>query len=431
MSVLELARVRRHFLVLSALRWFPVGLVIPVMVLLFRARGLDITTVAVVMAGYSVTTAVCELPTGGLADVLGRRPVLIAASGLFVAQFLVLGLGQSVPALAAGAVVGGLARALDSGPLQAWYVEAVHSVDRQADLKPGLARGEAVEAGALGVGALAGGALASLVPMDQSGGAVISLSVPFLAAAAIGLVHVVALVGWVHDSPREHRRSVRHVLVGVPTTIATGVRMAGRPGTLRRLTIFSACLGVTLASVELLSPVSFAQLLGSEVAAAGPYSVLVTLAFFGTAVGSTLAPGLARLVRSSPRGIALSMVLAALALVGIAAPSFALAAVAYVVMYALLGLAGPLASDLTHRAVPSTQRATILSVQSLTLQLSGVVAGLSLGALAQNATFVAAFGVAAAVLALGSTAFVRMHEPTGLPSPAGPQAAHGSADAGR
>ena len=40
--------------------------------------------------------------------------------------------------------------------------------------------------------------------------------------------------------------------------------------------------------VELLSPVSFAQLLGGEHAAAGPYSVLVTLAFFGTAAGSSL-----------------------------------------------------------------------------------------------------------------------------------------------
>jgi MFS family permease len=419
-SALELARVRRRFLVLSALRWFPVGLVIPVMVLLFRARGLDITTVAIVMAAYSITTAACELPTGGVADVVGRRPVLIAASALFVVQNLVLGLGQSVPALAAGAVVGGLARALDSGPLQAWYVEAVHSVEPQADLKPGLARGEAVEAGGLGVGALAGGALASLVPMDATGGAVISLSLPFLAAAAVGLVHAVALVGWVHDPPRERRGPLRQVLVGVPATIATGVRLAGRPGTLRRLTVFSACMGVTLASVELLSPVSFAHLLGGEQAAAAPYSVLVTLAFFGTAVGSTLAPGLARLVRSSPRGIALSMTLAAVALTGIAAPSFALAAAAYVAMYALLGLGSPLASDLTHRAVPSAQRATILSVQSLTLQLSGVVAGLSLGALAEYVSFVAAFGVAAAVLALGSTAFVRLREPARRPATGSP-----------
>jgi hypothetical protein len=256
--------------------------------------------------------------------------------------------------------------------------------------------------------------------MNATGGAVISLSLPFLAAAAVGLVHAVALVGWLHDPPRERRQPRRRVLVGVPATIAAGVRLAGRPGTLRRLTVFSACMGVTLASVELLSPVSFARLLGGEQAAAAPYSVLVTLAFFGTAAGSTLAPGLARLVRSSPRGIALSMTLAAVALIGIAAPDFALAAVAYVVMYALLGLGSPLASDLTHRAVPSAQRATILSVQSLTLQLSGVVAGLSLGVLADNVSFVAAFGVASAVLALGSTAFVRLREPARRPATGSP-----------
>ena len=77
----------------------------------------------------------------------------------------------------------------------------------------------------------------------------------------------------------------------------------------------------------------------------------MTLAFFGTAAGSTMAPGLARLVRSSPRGIAPSMTLAAVALTGIAAPSFALAAVAYVLMYALLDSAVRWC-DLTHRAVP-------------------------------------------------------------------------------
>ena len=45
MSAAELVTVRRHYLVLAALRWFPVGLVIPVMVLLFRARGLDLAEI--------------------------------------------------------------------------------------------------------------------------------------------------------------------------------------------------------------------------------------------------------------------------------------------------------------------------------------------------------------------------------------------------
>ena len=411
MSASELTLARRHYLILSALRWFPVGLVVPVMVLLFRARGLDLAEISILVACYGVTAAVCELPTGGLADVVGRRPILVAAAVLFVAHALLHGLGQSLPVLAMGSIIGGLARALDSGPLQAWYVDAVHSVDPEADLKPGLARGLAVEAAALGTGALAGGALVSLAPLPSRDEAVVSLSVPFLVSAAISVLSTVAIARWVREPARDPRPSFRAVFVRVPATVQTGVRLAARPGALRRMTLLSASLGVTLVGAELLSPVSFANLLGGEDSAAGPYSVLVTLAFFGSSVGSSMAPAIARLLRSTARGLGLATVLASVAALGIAAPGFALAATAYVALYLLLGISGPLASDITHGSARAEQRATILSVQSLTLQLSGVVAALVLGRLAENYSFVAAFAVVAGVLVLGACTCVGLREP--------------------
>jgi hypothetical protein len=411
MRASELTLARRHYLILSALRWFPVGLVVPVMVLLFRARGLDLAEISILVACYGVTTAVCELPTGGLADVVGRRPILVAAAVLFVAHALLHGLGQSLPVLAMGSIIGGLARALDSGPLQAWYVDAVHSVDPEADLKPGLARGLAVEAAALGTGALAGGALVSLAALPARGEAVVSLSVPFLVSAAISVLSTVAIARWVREPARDPRPSFRAVFVRVPATVQTGVRLAARPGALRRMTLLSASLGVTLVGAELLSPVSFANLLGGEDVTAGPYSVLVTLAFFGSSAGSSMAPAIARLLRSSARGLGLATVLASVAALGIAAPGFALAATAYVALYLLLGISGPLASDITHGSARAEQRATILSVQSLTLQLSGVVAALALGRLAENYSFVAAFAVVAGVLVLGACTCVGLREP--------------------
>jgi MFS family permease len=392
MTASDLTLAQRHYLFLSALRWFPVGLVIPVMVLLFRVRGLDLAEISLLVSCYGITTAVCELPTGGLADVLGRRPVLMAAAVLFVAHALLHGLGQTLPVLALGSVVGGLARALDSGPLQAWFVDTVHGVDGDADLKPGLARGMAISAAALGAGALAGGALVSLAPLPTRGAAVVSLSVPFLVSAAISVVSTVAIARWVREPARERRLGFHAVMVRVPVTMRTGVRLAARPGALRRMTLLSACLGVTLVGVELLSPVSFAQLVGGEDTAAGPYSVLVMLAFFGTSAGSSIAPLMAKPL-------------------GIAAPGFALAATAFVALYVLLGIGEPLASDITHRAAQSNERATVLSVQSLTLQLSGVIAALVLGRLAENVSFIAAFGVVAFVLVLGALTCVGLRDP--------------------
>jgi len=52
-------------------------------------------------------------------------------------------------------------------------------------------------------------------------------------------------------------------------------------------------------------------------------------------------------------------------------------------------------------------------VQSLTLQLSGVVAALVLGGLAENYSFVAAFAVVAGVLALGACTCVGLREQAG------------------
>ena len=91
----------RRYAWLTALRWLPIGLSVPVMVLAKQARGLDIVTIGQLMALYSVITVVLELPTGGLADVVGRRGVLIVASLSSAASLCVLGLARSA-ALAGG-----------------------------------------------------------------------------------------------------------------------------------------------------------------------------------------------------------------------------------------------------------------------------------------------------------------------------------------
>ena len=86
----------RRFALLSALRWFPVGLTIPVNVLLMQARGLDLAVIGGLYAIYGIVTIALELPTGGLADVVGRRTVLVAASIATTVSLLVAAVAQDV-----------------------------------------------------------------------------------------------------------------------------------------------------------------------------------------------------------------------------------------------------------------------------------------------------------------------------------------------
>ena len=121
--------VRRRFLILRGLRWLPTGLLIPVLVLVLLERGLSLTQLGIVFAGQGLMVLVLELPTGGLADAIGRRTVLLVATVFEVAAIVILIGAHSLPLLVLAAGLMGVYRALESGPLDSWYVDTAQAVD--------------------------------------------------------------------------------------------------------------------------------------------------------------------------------------------------------------------------------------------------------------------------------------------------------------
>src|SRR5690606_34331480 len=84
--------------------------------LLFTERGMALTAIAGFFAAHSLTVAALELPTGGLSDALGRRPVLAVAGALNAIALVIHGLAGTAWVLVLGMVLMGAARALASGP---------------------------------------------------------------------------------------------------------------------------------------------------------------------------------------------------------------------------------------------------------------------------------------------------------------------------
>jgi DNA-binding transcriptional ArsR family regulator len=213
----------RRFVVLTALRWLPVGLTVPVMVLLMQERGLSLADTGLVFSVYGAVVLALELPTGGLADVVGRRAVVVAGASLHVASCVGFCLAHDLAAFLVTAVVMGVGRALDSGPMEAWYVDAVHEVQPDADVAPGLSRASAADGGGLALGAVAGGALPALV----GGG---SLAVPFVVSAVLDLVLVAAVLRLMTEARPPREGSVRAALAtgarAVPATVAGAVRLS-------------------------------------------------------------------------------------------------------------------------------------------------------------------------------------------------------------
>jgi sugar phosphate permease len=98
--------------------------------------------------------------------------------------------------------------------------------------------------------------------------------------------------------------------------------------------------------------------------------------------------------------------LAAPAAIAVAIPFIGGAAVGYIGIYLLLGVGGPLTSELLHSRVGASQRTTMLSVESLALQAGGVVSNLLLGTLVVATSAGAGFLViAVCLLAAGALLF--------------------------
>lgn len=385
-AVLDPDRARRRFVGLTALRWLPVGVAVPVSVLLATARGLSPADIGMTVAVYGAVALLLELPTGGLADALGHRPVLVL-SGLFtVAGLLTMAVADSMLLFLVAWSLKGVARALDSGPLEAWYVDTVHRTDPRADVTPGLSRAGAADAAGLTVGAVVGGVLPLLV--DRSGAA--ALAVPLVLAAVFGLVQVAAvllLVIPVREPQASGAAAVRAGVHDVPLLIGATLRLVLRERLLRLLLVVSFLVGVVLSSLELLGPLHVGELAGSPELGSAVFGVVTAVSFAAAAAGSLLAPALGRAAHGSVAlSSAVTSVLGAVAVAAFAlAPGVVLAAVAYALFYLLNAAASPLRQQLMHDQTTSGQRSTTLSATSLALMLGGLVGNLLLPRLADGA----------------------------------------------
>ena len=405
---------RRRYVAICALTWLPAGLGMPAFVLLMLERGLDMVTIGTVFAMYGIVTVAMELPTGGLADVVGRRAVLLASAALTLVSFTALAFATTAAQFLALSAAKGVARALSSGPGEAWYVDTVHRADEHADLQAGLSRGSAAGSAALAVGTLAGGAIPLIAPESWP---IAPLAVPMLSAAVAAAMLLTVVALWMKEpTRRQSRPRPRAALMAVPATILAGARLGVRSRTLSRLLAGAIALGVALNAIELLTPGRLAALTGGAEAGSASYAAVAAGGFLASAVGAALAVPLARLFRGVTwRATVAAGVLSAASLGGLAAtaelsgvPGVLATAAGYFGLFLGLGISHPLRSELMHARIGASERATVLSIDSLLLQLGGAASALGLSVLASSLGLGVAWAVAALALLVAAAAVIRI-----------------------
>ncbi|MEU7590840.1 MFS transporter [Micromonospora sp. NPDC049230] len=403
MSALTVRQVRRRYLTLYGLRWLPTGLMIPVMILLMQERGLSLPQIGLVYTAQGLLVLALELPTGGLADALGRRPVLVVAGALSLVSLTLFAVADSFWVFFLVYAVQGIYRALDSGPLESWYVDATLAVDPEAEYERGLGHAGTVSGGAIGAGALLSGGLVALGPI----GPVSALTVPVLAAIVAQAAALVALlVLLVEQRPASGVAAIRASVVQAPRMIGQAFGLLRRSRVLLALVSVELFWGFGMITFESLLPVRLAEVIGDPERAAALLGPASSAAWLASAAGAALTPLLSRWLGAAP-GAALLRILQGVTVVGMglfAGPVGVL--VAYLACYAVHGASNPLHSGLLHRQVDGPYRTSVLSLNSMMAQPAGALGGVVLTAIAAAASVSTAMVVGAVVLAVAAPLYL-------------------------
>ncbi len=395
-----LSTLRRRFLLLTFARWLGPGLVVPVLVLVFTDAGLSLGQVGVVFAFYGATTALLEVPTGGLADALGRRPVLAVGAVLFVLFDVIVLSATSLPLFLVGAVVGGMGRALSSGPLEAWFVDEARRINPALELRADLGRAGVLEGSALLVGALTSVLVTNLADGVSLAGLSVTTA-PIAVAAIADALLVVATVVFIDETG--HRRVTMSAALGdAPQVVRSAIATARSRLVVRRLLIVFFVLAFGFVSIEVLWQPRLAELLGSPDDAALVAGLIVAAFALAATVGAGLASGVPkRWVDQPQHGATVAVLLAIIGFVLMAATNNVWWFVAGMVLaYTANGASGVFLSERLHDEIVDEQRATMLSVRSMTAQIANVGASLTLAPLAQVTSIGVALIVGGGIMVL-------------------------------
>ena len=403
-TLLSPTAARRVFLALSFTRWFPVGLVVGLLTLWQLERGLTVAQAMTISSAAGLTIFALELPTSGFADAFGRRPVFVVSAVVNVLASSILLVAHSFWAFFAAAVLTGIFRALDSGPLAAWFVDTVHATTPGADVDGALAAQGTVLGGAIASGALVSGGLVWWHPFAGAS----ALVLPVAVFVALNVVHLVAVLVLLRE-PRgaEHldASGARRALASAkeaPAVVRDGLGLLRSNRALRGIVCVEVFWSVAMIVFETFQPIRLAELVGGEERAGAIMGPVAAAGWAVFALGAALSGWSSRRIGVTRTAIAARVLngLGAVAMGLVAGPAALIAA--YGVTYLLHGAAGPAHSALLHREAQARNRATVLSMNSMVASVAFGIAAPLLGLLAERTSTQVAMVTAGAVSILGA-----------------------------
>lgn len=408
--------IQRTYLVLMLGNTLAASLIWGINTIFLLDAGLSNLEAFAANAFFTAGMVLFEIPTGIVADTVGRRAsYLLGTATLAVSTLLYVLLWQIRAPLWAWALVSiviGLGFTFFSGAVEAWLVDALAATGFTGDMEPVFGRGQMVTGAAMLTGSVAGGFIAAQT----------SLGVPFLLRGAILAAMFAVAFALMHDvgfTPAKGERPLAEMRKIAAASIEYGWRVPA----VKWLMIESLFTGgVGIYGFYALQP--YLLELYDDPEAYQIAGLVAAIVAGAQILGGMAAPRIRRSFRRRTSALIVTAALSTLALGLMGLVDSFWPVIAFTVAWGLLFAATmPIRQTYLNGLIPSRQRATILSFDSLMGSAGGVWAQPALGRAADVWGYAPSYLLTAgiSVLALPALALSRRQNATAdtVAAPAG------------
>ena len=382
--------VQRVYLSLTLLSTLAGSFIWGINTLFLLDAGLNNTEAFAANAFFTLGQVVFEVPTGVVADTWGRRASYILGTLTLLASTLLYLWMWYIQApfwsWALSSIFLGLGFTFFTGATEAWLVDGLKFSKYEGDLDSVFARGSIAGGAAMLTGSVAGGYIAQAT----------NLGVPYIIRSAVlGLTFIIALIfmkdlGFTPDKSQTVMKQMRKIF---KASIDNGFR---RPAVRWIMLGAPFSMGASFYAFYAMQP--YLLELYGESGAYGIAGLAAAIIAGAQIVGGLLVKQIRKVFSRRTHAIILSVSLSVVALAVIGGTgNFWIAIVLLVVWAMMFAAVTPIRQAYLNGIIPSEQRATVLSFDSLMGSSGGVFTQPSLGRVADVGGYSASYLVTAAV----------------------------------
>ena len=349
---------------------FSMGLLVPVMTLVFLSHGATVATLSLFVAVAAVTIVAAELPSGIIVDMIGRKKIFILAHVFRIVSYLFLYFWKEPVTLFFSMICRGIAMAFSSGSYEALLVEQYVKIHGEGQLSRINRILMQMDGAGCGLAAILGGFL-GMIGKDYR----------LLLVVILLLDSIILFLSIFCIEEEWFRKNQHRPFEEWKNHISLMCQGVGRSRTVGSLLFLSAMMGLLVSVVESYWQQTMVQMLPEQ--RRWLLGLISCLAYLCSMWGSKIGEKVIDLCNNDKKWIEekklcwIYRILLAISIMvlGVARNAM-LFVVLYSIVYILVGAGDLCERTILHREIENKYRASMLSVYSLFIRGGAVVSAL-------------------------------------------------------